>query len=93
MPPRRIAVTLRERSCSLSFGESFDPGVVAKILTTPKDEPLGSEPAVRHVILTVGEAKSLREQFQTAADKFVTLGQVDNAKACAEAVANITNAL
>jgi hypothetical protein len=93
MPPREISVTLLERSCLLAFGESFDPGVVAKILTTPKDESLGSGRAVRHVMLTVGEARALLDQFQSAAVKFVTRGPVDNAKVCAEAVANIANAL
>jgi hypothetical protein len=44
-------------------------------------------------MLPVGEAKALLDQFQSAAVKFVTRGQVDNAKACVEAVANIANAL
>jgi hypothetical protein len=93
-----VIPTLSEEACQLALhshhmGVSLHRLAWVKIENTTVDRSLGDERACRHPVLSPEDAKALRDYYEQSADAFTTEGDSERARLCAEAEANVRDAL
>jgi hypothetical protein len=93
-----VIPTLSEEACQLALhshhmGVSLHRLAWVKLEDTTVNHSLGDEQACRHPILSPEDAKALRDYYQQSADAFMTAGDSERARVCAEAEANVRHAL
>ena len=102
--PKTIAVTLPETACTMALRPTFGGTrgtagfqrylpLKAKINSAPVDQGVGEAKAVRHVVLSVNEAKELLRAFQESGDAYSVRGRQELVGPCGEAAANVRHAL
>jgi hypothetical protein len=91
-----ITVTISDVACMIALLPSFGPTpvgftasrydhIVRQIHLTPVDSSLGINRAVRHVVLSVDDARELRTAFRESAEAYRIASRTDLIRPCAEA--------
>ena len=98
MSPELVIPTLSEEACQLALhsrhmGLSLHRLAWVKLMDTTVDRSLADQGARRHPVLSPDDAKALRDYYRQSADAFTRAGDSERARVCAEAEANVRNAL
>src|SRR5262245_33200535 len=93
-----VIPTLSEEACQLALhshhmGVSLHRLAWVKIEDTTVDHSLGDGRACRRPILSPEDAKALQDYYRRSADAFTAAGDSERARVCAEAEANVHQAL